>query len=109
MPGSSLRIEISNDLAAAAYFVMASWRDPTNAPSFDSADLPPALLIDRSPEVLVELFETLRLIGSRSPSMTTSVAAFIDEVERQRAAIPPHSTQSSLSARAQPVPPLCNN
>lgn len=109
MPSSSLRIEISSDLAAAAYFVMASWRDPTNAPCFDSADLPPALLLDRSPDGLEELRETLRLIGSRSPAMTNSVAAFTEEMERQRASVLPGSTQSSPSVRRQPVPPLCNN
>jgi hypothetical protein len=106
---SSLRIEISSDLAAAAYFVMASWRDPTNAPCFDSADRPPALMIDRSPRVLRELLDTLRRIGSRSPALTNSVAAFIEAVERQRAPIFPASTQSLLSLRTLPVPPLCNN
>jgi hypothetical protein len=86
-----LRIEISSDLAAAAYFVMASWRDPANAPCFDSVDHPPALLIDQSPDALEELFETLRLIGARSPAMTNSVAAFLGEIERQRTSILPGS------------------
>jgi hypothetical protein len=89
----SLRIELSSDLAVAAYFVMASWRDPTNAPCFDSADRPPALLIDRSPGTLDELLETLRLIGARSPAMTNTVAAFLEEVERQRTSTLPVGTQ----------------